>query len=202
MVSAEEVEQLLPSFRGSYDCEVPCQSRKVLGNLFDSAHAGILKGLWQRQLVVGIYGPLDEQLALAAPMCEEVCVVHKTKVEQNAPGQEANSMAKVIAERSGCALPAALSPVLGVYMVDFVATLEGAPDLQLTVHGKEVLLFHEGDAIAEGCQGLGALMFYGGSFDIFPSFSVSVRGTDNEDDHLVFQVSGKTACCGEYSGDM
>ncbi|CAE7543932.1 unnamed protein product [Symbiodinium natans] len=53
-------------------------------------------------------------------MCEEACVIHKTKVEQIVPGQEA----KVIAQRLGC--------------VDFVATLEGAPDTQLIVHGKEV----------------------------------------------------------------
>ncbi|CAE7400719.1 unnamed protein product [Symbiodinium sp. CCMP2592] len=104
MVSAEEVEQLLPSFRGSYDCAL--SKPKSVGQPL--------------RFRARIYGPLDEQLPLSAPMCEEVCVVHKTKVEQNAPGQEA----KVIAERSGC--------------VDFVATLEGAPDIQLTVHGKEV----------------------------------------------------------------
>jgi len=104
MVSAEEVEQLLPSFRGSYDCAL--SKPKSVGQPL--------------RFRARIYGPLDEQLPLSAPMCDEVCVVHKTKVEQNAPGQEA----KVIAERSGC--------------VDFVATLEGAPDIQLTVHGKEV----------------------------------------------------------------
>jgi len=145
MVSAEEVEQLLPSFRGSYDCAL--SKPKSVGQPL--------------RFRARIYGPLDEQLALAAPMCEEVCVVHKTKVEQNAPGQEA----RVIAERSGC--------------VDFVATLEGAPDLQLTVHGKEVRMCFSSTKEMRSLR------------DVPAKWRELVQaewaGTGNEDDHLVFQ---------------
>jgi len=67
-----------------------------------------------------IYGPAAEVEPIVAPFTEEVCVLCSTKVQLQCESGEAT----VILERSES--------------VDFLANLEGAPDLQVMVHAKDV----------------------------------------------------------------
>lgn len=67
-----------------------------------------------------IYGPSDNVEPILAPMTEEACVLCTTKVQLIGEAREAT----VILERSES--------------VDFLANLEGAPDLQVMVNAKDV----------------------------------------------------------------
>ncbi|CAJ1331226.1 unnamed protein product [Effrenium voratum] len=67
-----------------------------------------------------IYGPLGEPIT--TPLTNEAAVFCQTKVEQKLP----DGQMSIALERSES--------------VDFVACLEGAPDMKLTVHAKEVRL--------------------------------------------------------------
>lgn len=71
-----------------------------------------------------IYGTQPGASALVAPLSEDACVLYKTSVSLP---EAADDTEKIIhkAER-----------------VDFLATLEGTPDVQILVRGEEVKMFH------------------------------------------------------------